>query len=30
MTARLAAANNPNLFAMSYDRAAGRVTDRIS
>ena len=29
MTARLAAANNPNLFAMSYDRAAGRVTDLI-
>lgn len=29
MTARLAAANNPSLFAMSYDRAAARVTDLI-
>ena len=29
MTARMAAANNPNLFAMSYDRAAARVTDLI-
>lgn len=29
MTARLAAANNPNLFVMSYDHAAARVTDLI-
>ncbi|RYX80113.1 hypothetical protein EON83_30010 [bacterium] len=29
MTAQLAAANNPSLFAMSYDRAAARVTDLI-
>lgn len=29
MTARLAAANNPGLFAMSYDPAAARVTDLI-
>ncbi|MFJ6024815.1 DpnI domain-containing protein [Brevundimonas sp. NPDC092305] len=29
MTARLAAANNPSLFAMSYDHATQRVTDLI-
>lgn len=29
MTARLAAANNPSLFAMSYNHAAARVTDLI-
>lgn len=29
MTARLAARNNPSLFAMSYDRAAAAVTDLI-
>lgn len=29
MTARLAAANNPSLFVMSYDHAAARVTDLI-
>jgi type II restriction enzyme len=29
MTTRLAAANNPSLFAMSYDHAAQRVTDLI-
>ena len=29
MTARLAAANNPSLFVLSYDHAAARVTDLI-